>query len=60
MLANIQVVYIDVVLNLFNIIGEWETKLCLVFNILSIFSSASILLSPLPIELYSDLAHGFF
>jgi type IV secretory pathway VirB2 component (pilin) len=60
MLANIQVVYIDVVLSLFNITGEWENKLCLVFGILSTFPSASILLSTLPIELSSNLAHGFF
>jgi len=42
MLANIQVVYIDVVFNLFNITREWETKLCLVFAILSTFPSVGI------------------
>jgi hypothetical protein len=48
MLANIQVVYIDVVLSLFNIIGKWETKLCLAFGILSIFPSVfNCLLYPL-------------
>jgi hypothetical protein len=42
MLANIQVVYIDVVLILFSITGEWEIKLCLVFAILSTFPSVGI------------------